>query len=195
MTCGSWCRRRPCTDPADLSCAEREAYADAAVAQAAELARNGDLDAARAVSLLPPEPQGMRERAPWESVIAAAMDRDEPMGTATEALRAAHEYPVHTRHLYELAEAFWWKDVAPQIDDMVRQRIRWDDYQRYLNDPARPAFLQELRRHEIGGRRSRGRAGLDHRDPARRCPVRRRRAARAGGKRTRPGPGRDNGLG
>jgi hypothetical protein len=35
---------------------------------------------------------------------------------------------------------------------MVRQRIRWDDYQRYLKDPERPAFLQELRSHEIGGR-------------------------------------------
>jgi hypothetical protein len=94
----------------------------------------------------------MRERNTWESVIAAAMERGELDGTAIEAMRAAAEFPVHTRHLYEIREASWWKDVAPQIDDMVRQRIRWDDYQRYLGDPQRPAFLQELRRHEIGGR-------------------------------------------
>ena len=56
---------------------------------------------------------------------------------------------------YEIREAYWWKDIAPQIDDMVRQRIRWDDYQRYLADPRRPAFLQELRHHEIGGRPTR----------------------------------------
>lgn len=94
----------------------------------------------------------MRERNTWESVIAAAMERDELTGTAIEAMRAAAEFPVNTQHLYEIAEAGWWKDVVPQIDDMIRQRMRWDDYQRYLNDPERPAFLQELRRHEIGGR-------------------------------------------
>ena len=139
-------------DPADLSREERRAYASAAVMRAAELARHGDLDAARAVRLDPPEPEGMRERNTWESVVAAAMERGELAGTAVEAMRAAQEFPVHTRHLYEIREAYWWKDIAPQVDDMVRQRIRWDDYQRYLNDPERPAFLQELRAHEIGGR-------------------------------------------
>ena len=49
--------------------------------------------------------------------------------------------------------AFWRLDVVPQIDEMVRQRIAPDAYQRYLKDPEREAFLQELRRHEIGGRR------------------------------------------
>lgn len=139
-------------DPADLSYAEREAFIRAALQRAGELASRGDLEAAGAVRIEPPEPEGMRERDTWESVIAAAMERSEPNGTAIEAMRAAQEFPVHTRHLYEIREAYWWKDVAPQIDDMIRQRIRWDDYQRYLADPARPAFLQELRRHEIGGR-------------------------------------------
>jgi conjugative relaxase-like TrwC/TraI family protein len=139
-------------DPADYSRAERDAYAAAAVERVRELLENGDVDGARAVNPIPPEPEGMRERNTWESVIAAAMERDDALGTATEAMRAAQEWPVHTRHLYEIAEAGWWKDVVPQIDDMVRQRIRWDDYQRYLNDPARPAFLQELRAHEISGR-------------------------------------------
>jgi hypothetical protein len=29
------------------------------------------------------------------------------MGTATEAMRAAADFPVRTRHLYEIREAFW----------------------------------------------------------------------------------------
>ena len=139
-------------DPADLSREERDAYTAAAIIRAAGLLEQGQRAAALAVELEPPEPEGMRERDTWESVIAAAMERDEPIGTATEAMRAAADFPVHTRHLYEIREAFWWKDVAPQIDDMVRQRIGDHDYQRYLSDPERPAFLQELRRHEIGGR-------------------------------------------
>jgi hypothetical protein len=139
-------------DPADLSYAERQAYARAGVERAAELLRRGDMDGVRTVRLEPPEPEGMRERDTWESVIAAAMGRDELASTAIEAMREAQEFPVNMRHLYEIGEAGWWLDVVPQIDDMVRQRTRWDDYQRYLNDPARPAFLQELRAHEIGGR-------------------------------------------
>jgi hypothetical protein len=35
---------------------------------------------------------------------------------------------------------------------MVRQRISPAEYARYLQDPERPAFLQTLREHEIGGR-------------------------------------------
>jgi AAA domain len=140
-------------DPADLSREERRAYTRAAIMRAAGLARNGDMQGALEVSLDPPEPEGMRERDTWESVIAAAMEHDDPAGTAIDAMRTAQEFPVHMRHLYEIREAYWWKDVVPQIDDMVRQRITWADYQRYLNDPERPAFLQELRRHEIGGRR------------------------------------------
>jgi hypothetical protein len=139
-------------DPADLSRQERDAYTEAAIIRAAGLLEQGDRAAALAVELEPPEPEGVRERDTWESVIAAAMERAEPIGTATEAMRQAADFPVHTRHLYEIREAFWWKDVAPQIDDMIRQRIGDRDYQRYRRDPERPMFLQELRRHEIGGR-------------------------------------------
>jgi conjugative relaxase-like TrwC/TraI family protein len=139
-------------DPADWTRAERDAYMQAQIMKKAALLEAGDEEAALKFSIVPPEPEGMRERAPWEAVIAAAMERDEPLGTAIEAMRAAADFPVNTRHLYEIAEAGWWKDVVPQIDDMVRQRISWVDYQRYLNDPERPAFLQELRAHEIGGR-------------------------------------------
>jgi hypothetical protein len=139
-------------DPADLSREERQACTEAAIIRAAELLRQGERTAALAVELEPPEPEGMRERETWESVIAAAMERDGTLGTATEAMRAAADFPVNTRHLYEIAEAGWCQDAVPQIDDVIRQRIGDHDYQRYLSDPERPAFLQELRRHEIGGR-------------------------------------------
>ena len=117
------------------------------MARAAELLRNGDADAAMAVPLEPPEPEGMRERNTWESVIAAAMERDELDATAIEAMRAAQEWPVHMRHLYEIGEAFWWKDVVPQIDDLVRQRLRRDDYLEVGAAAANPKRPRGDRRH------------------------------------------------
>ena len=140
-------------DPAGLSRAEREDFARKGLAKAAELLGGGDADAARAVPLVPPEPEGMRDRAPWESVLAEVMRRDDPAGAALEQIKQAQEYVTNTRHLLELSEAFWRKDVVPQIDEAVRRRIGPREYDRYLKDPERPAFLQELRAHEIGGRR------------------------------------------
>ncbi|MBO0804543.1 MAG: relaxase domain-containing protein [Nocardiopsaceae bacterium] len=139
-------------DPADYSRQERDAYAKAQRDKRAPLIEAGDFENAFKIRTEPPEPERMRERPPWESVIAAAMERDDPQATAIEAMRAAHDYVTSTRHLYTLAEAGWQLEVVPQIDAMVRQRISPGDYQRYLADPERPAFLQELRRHEIGGR-------------------------------------------
>ena len=140
-------------DPAGLSRAEREDFARKGLAKAAELLGGGDAGAARAVPLVPPEPEGMRDRAPWESVLAEVMHRDDPAGAALEQIKQAQEYVTNTRHLLELSEAFWRKDVVPQIDEAVRRRIGPREYDRYLKDPERPAFLQELRAHEIGGRR------------------------------------------
>ena len=45
------------------------------------------------------------------------------------------------------------EDTVPQIDQAVRERIGEREFARYLNDPERPALLQALRAHEIGGRR------------------------------------------
>jgi len=140
-------------DPAGLSRAEREAFAREGLAQASELLARGDAEAARAVPLVAPEPEGMRDRAPWESVVAEVMHHDDPAGAALEQIKQAQESVMNTRHLLELSEAFWWKDVVPQIDDAVRERVSPREYERYLKDPERPAFLQELRAHEIGGRR------------------------------------------
>jgi hypothetical protein len=80
------------------------------------------------------------------------MHRDDPAVAALEEMKAAQDYAMNTQHLLTLSEAFWWKEVAPQIDEAVRQRVGPREYERYLADPERPAFLQALRTHEIGGR-------------------------------------------
>ena len=140
-------------DPAQPGRAEREAYADAAIRQAHELRQAGDAAAADAVSFRMPDRPSGRQMAPWEAVLAQAMQRKDPEGTALEAMQAAQDFATHTGHLLELVEAFWRLDVVPKIDEMVRQRVRAAEFARYMRDPERPAFLQVLRAHEIGGRR------------------------------------------
>jgi conjugative relaxase-like TrwC/TraI family protein len=136
-----------------LTRAEREAFARQALEQAGELLRQGGTAAALAVPRIPPEPDGMRDRAPWEAVLAAAMARDDPELTALEQVKAAQDAASDSRHLLTLAEAFWWKDVVPRIDQAIRERIGEREFARYLTDPERPALLQALRAREIGGRR------------------------------------------
>jgi conjugative relaxase-like TrwC/TraI family protein len=140
-------------DPADLTRAEREAFTRRAIKRAAELLRQGDRAAAMAVPRIAPEPDGMRDRAPWEAVLAAAMARDDPELTALEQVKAAQDFASDSRHLLTLAEAFWWKFTVPQIDQAVRERIGEREFARYLTDPERAALLQALRAREIGGRR------------------------------------------
>ena len=140
-------------DPAGPDRAEREAFARQALEQAGELLRRGDKTGARAVPRTAPEPDGMRDRAPWEAVLAAIMARNDPELTALEHMKAAQDFAGNSQHLLTLAEAFWWKDVVPQIDQAVRDRIGEREFARYMNDPERPALLQALRAHEIGGRR------------------------------------------
>ena len=140
-------------DPADMTRAARETFARQAIERAGDLLRQGDRAAALAVPRIPPEPDGMRDRAPWEAVLAAAMARDDPELTALEQVRAAQDVATDSRHLLTLAEAFWWKFTVPRIDQAVRERIGEREFARYLTDPERPALLQALRAHEIGGRR------------------------------------------
>src|SRR5207253_2597723 len=73
--------------------------------------------------------------------------------TALEQIKAAQDAAADSRYLLTLAEAFWWKFTVPRIDQAVRERIGERAFARYLNDPERPALLQTLRAHEIGGRR------------------------------------------
>jgi hypothetical protein len=132
---------------------EREAFARQAIERAGDLLRQGDRAAALAVPRTPPEPDGMRDRAPWEAVLTAAMARDDPELTALEQVKAAQDAASNSRHLLTLSEAFWWKFTVPRIDQAVRERIGERAFARYLTDPERPALLQALRAHEIGGRR------------------------------------------
>ena len=140
-------------DPAQPSRAEREAFTAEAIRQRAELRRQGDIEAARAVPLRMPDRPSDRQLAPWEAVLAQALQQDEPERTALEEMQAAQDWATNTGHLLELSEAYWRLDVVPQIDEMVRQRVTPREYERYLQEPERPALLQELRAHEIGGRR------------------------------------------
>jgi hypothetical protein len=140
-------------DPAGTTRAEREAFARQALERAGKLLRQGHRAAALAVPRIPPEPAGMRDRAPWEAVLAAAMARDDPELTALEQVKAAQDVATDSQHLLTLAEAFWWKFTVPRIDQAVRERIGERAFARYLTDPERPALLQALRAHEIGGRR------------------------------------------
>jgi conjugative relaxase-like TrwC/TraI family protein len=139
-------------DPAQPKRAEREAFTDAAIRQRAELRRQGDAEAARAVPMSMPDRPSDRQLAPWEAVLAPALQQDEPERTALEEMQAAQDWATNTGHLLELSEAYWRLDVVPQIDEMVRQRVTPREYERYRQDPERPALLQALRAHEIGGR-------------------------------------------
>ena len=163
---------------------------------AALLRARGPRPAAMAVSVDPAGTgRAMRQRAPWEAVLAQVMHQDDPERTALEQMQAAQDFVTNTGHLLQLSEAFWWKDVVPQIDEAVRQRISAREYERYLKDPERPAFLQALRTHEIGGRSIEDVARRDHRPDVDGARSHRRGAARAPGKRTAPGAGGDDDLG
>ena len=91
--------------------------------QAAELRRQGDIAGARAVPLRLPDRPSDRQLAPWEAVLAQALQQDEPERTALEQMQAAQDYATNTGHLLELSEAYWRLDVVPQIDEMIRQRL------------------------------------------------------------------------
>ena len=71
---------------------------------------------------MPDRPSDL-QLAPWEAVLAQALQQDEPERTALEEIQAAQDFTTHTGHLFQLRQAFWRLDVVPQIDEMVRQRI------------------------------------------------------------------------
>ena len=139
-------------DPAQPGRAEREAYTDAAIRQRADLRAQGKPEAAMAIPLAMPERPTERQLAPWEAVMAQVLQQDQPERTALEEMQAAQDWTTNTAHLLELSEAYWRLDVVPEIDEMIRQRVSAREYERYRQDPERPALLQALREHEIGGR-------------------------------------------
>jgi hypothetical protein len=139
-------------DPAQPGRAERDAYTAAAIRQRAELRARGDIAAAREVSLAMPDRPSERQLAPWEAIMAQVLQQDEPERTALEEMQAAQDFTTNAGHLLEISEAYWRLDVVPHIDEMIRQRISPREYERYRQDPERPALLHALREHEIGGR-------------------------------------------
>lgn len=138
-------------EPGAMDRKRREAYIAAQIAWANRLIEAGKPEEAAKVNLIPPDVP-LRERAPWEAVVAQVLAKDDPELTAIEQLRATQDLVTHPAHLVDLAEAFWHRDVVPQIEEEIRARIGDEAYQRYQADPERPAFLQLLREHEIGGR-------------------------------------------
>jgi conjugative relaxase-like TrwC/TraI family protein len=140
-------------DPVQPTRAEREAYTAEQLRRSAALRKAGRPDLARDIPLRMPDRPSERQMAPWEAMLAQALQQDEPERTALEVIQSAQDWSTNTGHLLQLSEAFWHLDVEPKIDEMVRQRISAPEYERYRADPERPAFLQLLREHEIGGRR------------------------------------------
>src|SRR5256714_12148646 len=99
--------------------AGREAFARQALERAGDLLLQGDRAAALAVPRIPPEPDGMRDRAPWEAVLAAAMARDDPELTALEQVKAAQDVATDNQHLLTLADAVWGEVTVPRNDQAV----------------------------------------------------------------------------
>src|SRR5205823_5306567 len=126
-------------DPAQPTRAEQEAFTDAALRRRAGLRQAGDAEAAKAVPLVMPDRPSDRQMAPWEAILAQALQQDEPERTALEEMQAAQDLATHTGHLLQLSEAYWRLDVVPQIDAMVAARVSAREYERYLADPERPA--------------------------------------------------------
>ncbi len=109
-------------DPAQPSRAEREAFADAAIRRRAELRRQGNPEAARAVPLRMPDRPSDQQLAPWEAVLAQALQQDEPERTALEEMQAAQDWATNTGYLLQISEAFWRLDVVPQMAAGSRTR-------------------------------------------------------------------------
>ena len=176
-------------EPGAMSRREREAFTRERVPRRPALLERGEVEGALGIDLAPPETAPARPRAPWEAVVAQVLHKDEPLGTAIEQMAAAQDSVTNAGHLIQLTEAFWQRDVVPQIDEMIRQRIGEREYQRYLTDPERPAFLQLLRTHEIGGRASRTCLDAITARIRRRSSAASPRVSTAGREKNRPRPG------
>jgi conjugative relaxase-like TrwC/TraI family protein len=140
-------------DPAQPTRAERESYAKLQLRRAAILREAGREDLAKDVPIEMPTRPSDLQLAPWEAVLAQVLQADDPERTALEVIQQAQDFTTNMGHIFQLRQAFYQLDVVPKIDEMVRQRISPAEYGRYLKDPERPAFLDRLREHEIGGRR------------------------------------------
>ena len=139
-------------DPSAPGRREREAAEWERLRAAHEHLERGDTEAAVRAFEPPPEPEPGWHMAPWEAVMAQVLAKDDPLGTALEQMKAAQDYATSAGHLITISEAFWWADVVPQIDQAIQARLSPAEAARYMSDPERPALLQLIREHELGGR-------------------------------------------
>ena len=139
-------------DPAAPSRQDRERAERARMQAAHEHMQRGDTEAAMRALEPGPEPEPTWQAEPWQAVMAKVLAKDDPLETALEQMRAAQAYAMNAGHLITISEAFWWADVVPQIDQAITARLSPSEAARYMNDPERPALLQLLREHELGGR-------------------------------------------
>ena len=109
--------------------------------RAAEVLRTEGVMAAATPRCCRPEPETATQTASWESVLAGVMQNKGETQTAIEAMREAQEVPVHTRHLLDIVEAFWWREVVPKIDEQITARLSPREAERYMADPERPVLL------------------------------------------------------
>lgn len=130
--------------------AERDRDEAQRVARATEALRTGGLEAAIAAAL-PPEEATDANRASWESVLTGIMRNRDVSGTAIEAMREAQAFATNTRHLLDIKEAFWWREVVPKIDEAIKSRLGEREASRYMADPERVVLLQQIRAREIAG--------------------------------------------
>ena len=141
-------------DPAAPSRQDRDRAARKRLEAAHEHLQRGDTEAALKAFEAGPEaePEPTWQAAPWQAVIAQVLAKDDPLGTAVEQMKAAQDYVTNAGHLITISEAFWWQDVVPQIDQAISGRLSKTEAERYMADPERPALLQLIREHELGGR-------------------------------------------
>jgi conjugative relaxase-like TrwC/TraI family protein len=139
-------------DPAAPSRQDRDRAARERLQAAHAHLERGDTEAALEAFREPPEPEPTWQMEPWAAVMAKVLAKDDPLGTALEKMREAQAFPANAGHLITISEAFWWADVVPQIDQAITGRLSPAEAARYLNDPERPALLQLIREHELGGR-------------------------------------------
>jgi conjugative relaxase-like TrwC/TraI family protein len=139
-------------DPAAPSRRDRLQADRARLLAAHQHLQRGDTEAALQAFEPGPEPEPTWQMAPWEAVMAQVLAKDDPLGTALEQMKAAQDSVTNAGHLITISEAFWWADVVPQIDYAITARLSPAEAARYMNDPERPALLQLIREHELGGR-------------------------------------------
>jgi conjugative relaxase-like TrwC/TraI family protein len=139
-------------DPAAPSRRDRVQADRARLLAAHEHLQRGETEAALQAFEPGPEPEPTWQMEPWEAVMAQVLAKDDPLGTALEQMKAAQDYATNIGHLITISEAFWWADVVPQIDQAIRDRLNPAEAARYMSDPERPALLQLIREHELGGR-------------------------------------------